>query len=182
METINAIKSRRSHRKFSEEKINRETINKIIDASRFAPSWKNTQTVRYTIIENKNILDEISNNCVLGYTFNAKTISRCSALVVVSSITKISGYDKNGEFSTNLGLHWQSFDAGIATQTFCLAAHEFGVASVILGYFNEDKIKVICNLPENQDVMSLIAIGYPIENNKIAPKRLEINEIVNFIE
>ena len=78
-------------------------------------------------------------------------------------------------------LHWQSFDAGIAAQTFCLAAHALGVASVILGIFDENKIKSICNLPENQDVMALIAIGYPLETEKEAPKRLDVNEMLDFI-
>lgn len=78
-------------------------------------------------------------------------------------------------------LHWQSFDAGIAAQTSCLAAHALGVASVILGIFDENKIKSICNLPENQDVMALIAIGYPLETEKEAPKRLDVNEMLDFI-
>ena len=182
METITAIKSRRSHRKFSNQKIETGVIEKIVEAARFAPSWKNTQTVRYTVIENRALLDEISEHGVMGFAFNAKTISRCAALVVISSVGKISGYEKNGEFSTNLGLHWQSFDAGIAAQTFCLAAHSLGVASVILGIFDETRIKSVCKLPENQDVMALIAIGYPIEAEKEAPKRLEVNEILHMID
>lgn len=182
MEAMTAIKSRRSHRKFSDQKVTKEVIEEIVEAARFAPSWKNTQTVRYTVIENEDLLNEISNQCVMGFTFNAKTISGCSALVVLSSVNKMSGYEKDGTFSTTLGLHWQSFDAGIAAQTFCLAAHALGVASVILGIFDENKIKLRCSLPENQDVMALIAIGYPLETEKEAPKRLEVNEILHFID
>ena len=59
MEAMTAIKSRRSHRKFSDQKVTKEVIEKIVEAARFAPSWKNTQTVRYTVIENEDLLNEI---------------------------------------------------------------------------------------------------------------------------
>ncbi len=52
----------------------------------------------------------------------------------------MSGYEHDGTFSTPQNDRWEVFDAGIATQTFCLAAHAKGVGSVILGIFDEEKI------------------------------------------
>lgn len=50
MQTLDAIKTRRTIRKFTEEPVSHEVIEKIVEASAYAPSWKNTQTARYIII------------------------------------------------------------------------------------------------------------------------------------
>ena len=50
MEAIKVIKERRSVRKFKEEKVSRDVINEIVAAAAYAPSWKNTQITRYTIV------------------------------------------------------------------------------------------------------------------------------------
>ena len=51
MHTLDAIKTRRTIRKFTEEPVSHKVIEKIVEASAYAPSWKNTQTARYIIIE-----------------------------------------------------------------------------------------------------------------------------------
>lgn len=180
METLECIKSRRSIRKFKENPVDHETIQQIVDAARFSPSWKNTQIVRYHVIEDASILENIANNCVLDFEFNQKTISRAPQLVVVSMVEKRCGYEKDGSFSTSKEDRWEMFDAGIASQTFCLAAHDMGVGTVILGIFDEDKIAKAISLPEGQKVAALIAMGYPNQECD-APPRKEMEQLVNYI-
>lgn len=180
MEALECIKTRRSIRKFKEEPVARETLNAIVEAASMAPSWKNTQISRYHIVENKDILKEIADNCVLDFEFNQKTISRAPQLVVVSMIEKRCGYEKDGSYTTSKEDRWEMFDAGIASQTFCLAAHDMGVGTVILGIFDEDKIAKAISLPESQKVAALIAMGYPNQECE-APKRKTVEELVNYI-
>lgn len=180
METLECIKSRRSIRKFKDTPVDHETINNIIEAARFSPSWKNTQIVRYHIVEDASILENIANNCVLDFAFNQKTISRASQLVVVSMLEKRCGYEKDGSFTTSKEDRWEMFDAGIATQTFCLAAHDFGVGTVILGIFDEEKIAKAITLPEEQKVAALIVMGYPNQECE-APPRKTVEQLVNYI-
>ncbi len=180
MEALECIKTRRSIRKFKEEPVARETLNAIVEAASMAPSWKNTQISRYHIVENKDILKEIADNCVLDFEFNQKTISRAPQLVVVSMIEKRCGYEKDGSYTTSKEDRWEMFDAGIASQTFCLAAHDMGVGTVILGIFDEDKIAKAISLPEGQKVAALIAMGYPNQECE-APKRKTVEELVNYI-
>lgn len=180
MEALECIKTRRSIRKFKEEPVAKETVNAIVEAASMAPSWKNTQISRYHIVENKEILQEIAENCVLNFEFNQKTISRAPQLVVVSMIEKRCGYEKDGSFTTSKEDRWEMFDAGIASQTFCLAAHDLGVGTVILGIFDEDKIAKAISLPEGQKVAALIAMGYPNQECE-APKRKTVEELVRYI-
>jgi nitroreductase len=182
MQIDECIKSRRSVRKYSDRDISNDTLSEIVDLARFSPSWKNTQVVRYHVIKNADIKEKIAQNCVLGFEFNAKTIVRCNALVIVSVVTKLSGYESDGSYSTSQGDRWEMFDAGIANQTFCLAAHSKGVGSVILGVFDENKIRQYLSLPENEQVTNLIALGYPLEAAKSAPPRKEVSELLEIID
>ena len=72
------------------------------------------------------------------------------------------------------------FDAGIACQSFCLAAHEAGLGTVIMGIFDEDGIRNLLNIPEEQELAALIAVGYPAEDPN-TPKRKPVSELVRFI-
>lgn len=124
----------------------------------------------------------IAQNCVLGFGFNAKTIVRCKALVIVSVVAGVSGYEEDGSFSTPQGDRWEMFDAGVASQTFCLAAHGRGIGSVVLGVFDETRIRQYVSLPENEKVTNLIALGYPLEPAKSGPPRKEVSELLEIIE
>ena len=99
---------------------------------------------------------------------------------MLTTVDKISGYDPDGSPTTSKGEHWQSFDAGIACEAFCLAAYEYGLGTLIMGIYDEDKVKEILSLPENEKVSALIALGYPDEQPN-APKRKDIEEIAKFI-
>ena len=60
MQTLDAIKTRRTIRKFTEDPVSHEVIEKIVEASAYAPSWKNTQTARYIIIEETALKNKIA--------------------------------------------------------------------------------------------------------------------------
>lgn len=180
MELMECIKSRRSVRKYTDEPITHEVIEEIIDAARFSPSWKNTQIVRYNIVEDKEVMNKIATDCVLGFEFNTKTLSRATAILVVSYITKRCGYERDGSFSTAKEDRWEMFDAGVATQTFCLAAHDKGVGTCIMGIFDEEKIAELIELPENQKIGAVIAMGYPVFSPD-APPRKEVSDLVKYV-
>jgi nitroreductase len=71
------------------------------------------------------------------------------------------------------------FDAGIAAQTFCLAAHDLGIGSCIMGIFDEAKVAELLQLPEGQTVSAIIPIGVP----KFAPDptpRKEVSDLLSY--
>ncbi|MFQ9394785.1 MAG: nitroreductase family protein [Lachnospiraceae bacterium] len=73
-------------------------------------------------------------------------------------------------YTTSKKDKWEMFDAGIASQTFMLAAHEYGVGTVTLGIFDEEILGKILELPEGDNVSALLAAGYP-ESAPAAPKK-----------
>ena len=74
---------------------------------------------------------------------------------------------------------WKMFAAGIAAQTFCLAAWERGDGTVITGNFDEEKITRLLNLPENQKVGCVIGLGYPDEE-PATPKRKSVEDLLTY--
>lgn len=180
MDTKECILGRRSIRRYTGQPISKETIEQIVALAAYAPSWKNAQSARYTIVTDRAVIEKLANECMLGFTHNAGILLSCNALAIQSVLTKRSGYERDGSFSTGKGTHWESFDAGIAAQTFCLAAHDLGVGTCILGIFDDAKVAEVINLPSTQSVSALIPMGYPAEN-PAAPTRKSVGELMRYI-
>lgn len=182
MDLIEGIKSRRSVRRFAEKAVPRELIEDVVEAARFAPSWKNTQTARYIVIDDKEKIAALANDkCTFGFDFNIKTIAKAPAVVLLTIVEGRSGFERDGSFSTPKGDRWQTFDAGIAAQTFCLAAYEKGLGSVILGYFDDEEIKKVVEIPQGQQIGAMIPIGFMPENEPEVSPRKEVSELITFI-
>ena len=180
MEALECITTRRSIRKFKEEKVSRETLEKIVAAAAYAPSWKNTQVVRYHVFDDPAVKKDIAENYTLGFSYNTGTISAAPQVVVVTAVKGRSGMNRDGSATTSKGESWYLFDAGVAAQTFCLAAHAYGVGSVIMGIFDAEKVAELLHIPENEQVVSLISIGYPDEDPK-APPRKDVATLLHFV-
>ena len=180
MEALECIKTRRSVRKFTEQPVDRALLEQVVAAAAYAPSWKNTQIARYTVVTDPAKKQRLADECMMDFAFNQKTSSHASALVVVTAITGRSGYERDGSFSTSQGTHWQSFDAGVAAQTFCLAAHALGLGTVIMGIFDEAKVRAVLDLPAEQMVSAIIAIGHPAEQ-PVRPKRKDVDTLLQFV-
>lgn len=181
METIKCIETRRSIRKFTQQTVTKEILNKIIETTKYAPSWKNTQTARYIAIFDNKLKQKISDECVLEHQGNKNIILSAPVLIVQTTINFRSGYERDSSFTTSKGTHWQSYDAGISGQTFCLTANEYGLGTVIMGIFDENKVADVLSLNDNVSVSSLIALGYPADN-PVAPKRKDVSDILTIIE
>jgi nitroreductase len=171
MDFKEVVEKRRSVRKYSDQPIAKETLEEIVRLSSCSPSWKNTQCVSYIIVENPELKEQIAKECVCGFEFNTKTISRAKALAVLTIKKGLSGCEEDGSFSTTKGDSWEMFDAGVAAQTFCLAAKAEGVGTVILGIIDEAKTAEILGLAEDEAVAAFIAMGYPEKEGKMPPRK-----------
>lgn len=177
MNATECIKGRRSIRKFKNEKIYHSILESIISTSSFTPSWKNTQITRYIAIEDTSIIQKIAND--FTPEFNANIVRQVSTLIAVTFIKGRCGFERDGSYSTKKEDRWQMFDVGAACQTFCLAAHEAGLGTVIMGIWDEDGITELLNIPENQELAALIAIGYP-DISPEAPKRKSVEDLLTY--
>lgn len=171
------IKGRRSIRRFTAQPVSHELLSQIVETAAFAPSWKNTQITRYIAVEGekKTALAE----CTSIFPGNRVIMENAPMVIAVTVITGRSGYERDGSFSTPKGSGWQMYDAGVASEAFCLAAHEQGLGTVILGLFDEEKATTLLELPEGRELVALIPIGYPAES-PVAPKRKTAEDLLSY--
>lgn len=101
MNTIDCIKSRRSVRKFTEEKVPHEVLEQLVELARWAPSWKNTQIARYVAVEDEALKNRIAEEATIPW--NEGIIKGAPVLMVMTYVEKRCGYERDGSFSTSKG-------------------------------------------------------------------------------
>ena len=171
------ITGRRSIRRFAETPVSHELLEQIVETASYAPSWKNTQVTRYIAVEGA-LKDKLS-ACATIWPNNGAIMECAPMVVAVTVVTGRSGFEKDGSFSTGKGDGWQMYDAGIASEAFCLAAFEQGLGTVIMGLYDEAKIVDLLEIPDTQELVALIAIGYPAQSPD-APKRKAVTDLLSY--
>lgn len=171
------IRGRRSIRKFTDQPVSHELLAQVVETASYAPSWKHTQITRYIAVEGdlKNALAK----CTTIFPGNGVIMENAPMVVAVTMIKGRSGYERDGSFSTPKGDRWQMYDAGVASEAFCLAAHEQGLGTVIMGLFDEEEATKLLNLPEDRELVALIPVGYPAES-PVAPRRKAVEDLLSF--
>lgn len=172
------IRGRRSIRQFTDKPVPHDVLENIVETASYAPSWKHTQITRYIAVEGA-LKDKIADECTSAYAKNGEIIKNAPLLIAVTFIKNRSGFERDGSFSTPKEGGWQMFDAGIATEAFCLAAYEQGLGTVILGIFDEAKAASLLEVPEDRELVALIPVGYPAEE-PVAPRRKPVEELLSY--
>jgi nitroreductase len=177
-DVIEVIHGRRSIRRYQDREIPEEHLTAILEAIRWAPSWTNSQCWEVIVIKDPAIKKTIQ-GVLPPPSVNPSSNAIVEAPVVLAICGKLgrSGYYK-GEVATKLG-DWFMFDLGIATQTLCLTAHYLDLGTVIVGLFDQEKVKEILKVPEGFALVSLIPLGYPAQEAKARPRK-EISEFVHY--
>lgn len=151
METMEAIKARRSIRKYRQDPVEEEDLIPLIRAAMYAPSAGNQQPWEFIIIDDKSLLEQIA----LKHS-NAHMLAAAPAAVLICADLS---REKHEDF-------WIQ-DCAAATQNFLLAAHDRGLATCWVGvYPRENRVKdinKIFDLPSKIIPFSLIAVGKPAE-------------------
>ncbi len=174
MDLMEAIKGRRSLRKFKTDPVPEEALQKIMEAVRWSPSWANTQCWEVIVVKDPKIKSELAT--ALPKTNPAlSSMAEAPVVVVLCGKKGVSGF-KKGEAATIKG-DWLMFDTGIAMQTLCLTAHSLGLGTVVIGLFDHKKAEEILEMPQNVEVMAMTPLGYPAAEGA-APRRKEMAEFV----
>ena len=179
MDAQTCILTRRSVRKFTDEPVSHELLEKVAALAAYAPSWKNTQISRYLAIEDPEVRNTIAEEYCLPGANNPNIIKGAPLLVAQTFVKSRCGYERDGTFTTDREDGWQYYDCGIAAQTFCLAAHDLGLATVIMGVFDRKRLQAYLQIPEDQELMALIAVGHPSEVGP-APKRKDVDVLLSW--
>ncbi len=174
MDLMEAIKGRRSIRKYKPDAIPEEVFRALMEAVRWSPSWANTQCWEVIAVRDSKVKSELATALSKGNpAFSSMT--EAPLVIVLCGRRGVSGF-KRGEATTAKG-DWLMFDTGLAMQTLCLIAHSQGLGTVIVGNFDHQRAAEILGVPQNVEVVAITPLGYPATEG-IVPKRKEVSEFV----
>ncbi len=179
-----AIKGRRSVRRYKTDPVDEKTVETVLDAARWAPSWANTQSWRFVVVRDKETKSKLAGTLVGvgGGRPNRAAEGLMAAPVAIAVCAQFgqAGFshgDEQPRAITNKGDYWYMFDAGLVTQTLCLAAHAHGLGTVIIGAFDSKAAGEVLEVPDGFTVVALTPLGHPDETPAVRPRR-ELTEIL----
>ena len=158
MDVFEAIKTRRSIRKYRQEPIPNEKLESIFEAASLAPSAANRQPWRFVVVQDadrKKALAEAANN---------QTFLRDAAAIVAAL----------GD--PDVSARWFEKDPMIALEHMALAATALGYGTCWIGAFDEDAVKRLLKIPVKMKIVALLPIGIPDETPTSRPRK-ELSEI-----
>lgn len=172
------INQRQSVRKYMDKTVEKEKIEKLIEAVHIAPSACNSQPWKLIIVDEPELKNKVALatfSKTVSFNRFAEEAPVIAVLVIEKAkiIARIGGSIKNQEYPM--------YDIGIAAAHFCLQATELGLGTCMIGWFDEKKIKELLKIPAKRKVGLVITLGYQPEDYKLRKKiRKPINEICSF--
>jgi len=181
MDTLDAIRTRRSVRRFLDRPVEAEKLQSILEAARMAPSWANMQCWRFVVVQEPAMKRRISELAAAdsffaakGYTSNPSQRALADAPAVIVACAECN---RSGDLR---GHQYYMTDVGMAVASLMLAAHAVGLGSVFVGIFDEKQVGSLLGIPAYISIVGLIPVGYPCEVPEGAPSRKPLHEIVHY--
>jgi nitroreductase len=154
MDTIEAILTRRSIRKYQDKTVPEDVVRSLLAAGMQAPSARDERAWHFVVIDNREILDAVPR-----FQPYSRMLRQAPLAILVCGDQSIE--PEEGYLSQN---------CSAATQNILLAAHALGLGAVWLGIYPRpermDGMRQLVGLPENIIPITLISIGYPAEQKK----------------
>lgn len=162
MSVIDLLLSRRSIRKYKTEQIPQDTLQRILEAGRYAPSASNRQPWHFIVLTDPEILENLSHG-------QWNSFISTSAFTVVGCAYEGSTYARK----------WSTVDTTIAMQNMVIAAWSLGIGSCWIGDFDEAEVRRILHVPKDWKILALISFGYPDETPETTPRK-PLKEITSY--
>lgn len=168
MSVLDAIRERRSIRKYKPDAIPEDVLLRVLEAARLAPSGKNLQPWKFIIVRDASLRMKLAEASIYQY-FMAQ-----APIIIVACAFPDNCYSRMGRYMKS----WP-VDVACALEHLMLQAQEESLGTCWIGAFEEEAVKSILHVPENVRVLALTPLGYPDE----APRprgRKELEKIVSY--
>jgi nitroreductase len=162
VDTMQAIRGRRSVRHYTEQPLDDRTVDRLIDAAIWAPSGGNAQTWRFCVVRNPDSIG--------GLRMVAPGLPGPPPCVLVICQDMTAAW----ECGRTLASQRLAFlDAAMAAQNVLLAAHDMGLGSCAVASFHAGAVCKLLGIPEGVEPILLVALGWPDEKPDPPPRRRE---------
>ncbi len=167
MDVYEAISSRKSVRAFQDREVSEDSISRLLEAARLAPSASNRQEWRFIVVRNPATRQQLS-KAAMGQEF----VGEASVVIVCCAETD--------DHVMACGQLCYPIDVAIAIDHITLCAAADGLGTCWIGAFDEEEAKKILGIPPHVRVVGLLPIGYPKDPSRAEKKRLALKELVKY--
>ena len=174
MEFKKLIETRRSVRAYASA-ASKEDIEAILSMAQQAPSWKNDQPARSYAVVSPEKVKEVQEKCLPSFNANS---SAGASLIVTTFVRNLSGFGPEGP-ANKAGNYWGAYDLGLRDAYLVLAASELGFDTLIMGIRDAEALKAALSIPEDEEVMAVIAVGKRAKEPGSRPRK-ELSEVAKF--
>jgi nitroreductase len=175
---LDLVKNRQSVRKYTSDPVEKDKLERCLEAARLAPSASNSQPWTYIVVDDPQLREKVARHTFDPVLSFNRFVVEANVLVVIvlekaKMITRLGAKVKNREFPL--------IDIGIAAEHFCLQAAEDGMGTCMLGWFNESAIKKFLKIPNSKRIGLIITVGYPPKDYRIRNKtRKPFEQVVRY--
>lgn len=175
MSFLSLVNARESTRRYSDEPVPRDVIDRCVEAARLAPSACNSQPWTFVVIDDEATRSRVQARAFSGvYAITSKFAKTAPCIIAV--ITEKMNYSaKLG--STLRGVQYSLIDIGMAAEHFALQAEEEGYGTCFIGWFNDGIVKEALGLPKKTSIDLLITLGKPLDGAKRKKVRKSLDDI-----
>jgi len=166
---VEAIRTRRSVRKYEETAVSDEQINQVLESARYAESWANKQGWHILVVKSADARAKLA--AALEGNPGAKAVAQAPVLLAVCMDPAASGSLPGREYFMT--------DAGILMDHLMLEAADLGLGTVFIGMFDEDKVREVLGVPAEFRIVGLTPLGVPAKIPGERPRN-ELGDIVHW--
>jgi nitroreductase len=166
MDLMEAIKTRRSIRRYKEVPVPESLLKEVLNAARLAPSADNAQPWKLIVVR-----DEQTKLKLAAAANGQKFIAQAPILLVACGIPDEAFPTVGGYMSSHV------IDSTIAFDHLTLAAHSVGLGTCWIASFKEERVREILGIPNDVRVIALSPLGYPDESPERTPRK-NLEELV----
>jgi nitroreductase len=173
---LNFINSRQSDRKYSDKPVEKEKLERIIEAGRMAPSACNAQPWKFIVVTDPELVLKVADAASAKLIGMNSFVAQAPVILVIvrekpNMSSKVGATIKNKDYSL--------IDIGIATENICLQAKAEGIGSCIIGWFDERQIRKLLEIPKSKRVELIITLGYSLSEQR-EKRRKPAEETVSY--
>jgi len=168
LDIFDTIRQRKSLRSYASTPVSEEVLVRILEAARLAPSAVNFQPWHFVVVEDQRKRTRIAGGCKYG-----KFIAESPVVIVGCGNKKVSP-------------KWHIVDTTIALEHLVLAATALELGTCWIGSFDSGDLREMLTLPQEYEIVALVALGYPREKTKpvaeslpVGRRRKKLEEIVS---
>jgi nitroreductase len=166
METLDAIRTRRSVRAFREDALDPEVLKTILEAGACAPSGGNAQPWVFIGVQQKRRLQAL------------RALSPGMVGVPAAAVVLCLDGTRTGKNPDSPLAHMVWMDLGAAMENMLLAAHDAGLGACAVGSFNAQGVARLLNLPEHLSPALILIMGAPLKI-PACPARRSLSEVIH---